>query len=281
MQNPSENWQQIIWQEWRHCQDMEYGQHLLELVAQERVGPGAKLSLMLFDAIAGAALGILLIAPFTLQWWVIQQFALAGLLIGAARGYIVGRNLLWQDWLQRLEANSPGSSPGRLIGGAVLLGACGFMIFGPLFWLVMLGMFWMMGGVITWLNRSLDKQDKFNPEDRRWWFWWHSRPHLFLVITALEQACTASDLAHEIWAEPLERLAAKQHHPGSADDLIRALLHKDWVERFVARAMLVELGQEAVSPLQAVAKTDQTPLRETILWLLRNIETRPLSKIHS
>ena len=280
MQTSPQNWQQIIWQEWRHCQDTEYGQRLFEIVAGERVGPGAKLSLILFDAIAGASLGILLIAPFTLQWWIIQQFALAGFLLGAARGYVVGRTMVWQDWLQRLESNSPGSSPGRLMGGVVLLGGCGFMIFGPIFWLEMLGLFWVMGGVITWLNRSLDKGDKFNPEDRRWWFWWHTRPHLFLVKTALEQASTTSTLAREVWAGALQRLAVREHQPASADDLIRALLHKDWAERFIVRYMLVDLGREAVAPLQAVAKTDQTPLRDTILWLLRNIEVKPLSKIY-
>ena len=62
----------------------------------------------------------------------------------------------------------------------------------------------------------------------------------------------------------------------SPDELIIALLSPDWVERFIARYRLVSLGQEAIAPLEALAERDRTPLRNTILWLLENIEKSPI-----
>lgn len=272
MQNVSTNWQKIIWREWRHCIDIEYGQQLFNVVADEPAGWGAKLSLMLFNAIAGISLGVLAGTAVTFEWAILQHLAWAGGVVGLVSGVLAGRNLTWRGWLGRLESNTPTTNPGRLIISAGLLGLLGFMIFGPLFWVMMAGLFWAAGGVITWLNRGVETRDDFNPEDRRWWFWWRGRPPMFHTRAAIERACTQSATAGQIWADPLERLLETEHRPATPDTLIGALLSKNWVERFVARYRLVRLGQAAVEPLQALVYSDKTPLRHTAHWLLHNIE---------
>lgn len=279
MRNPAQNWQQIIWREWRHCLDPEYGKQLFELVADEPVGWSAKLSLTLFTLISGTAIGVLIGVPLTLDAAILQQLAIVGGIIGAARGFIASRRLSWRDWLIRLESNTPTTSPGRLFWSMVLLGFCGFMVFGPLFWLVIAGLFWALGDLITWLNRSINEKHDYNPEDRKWWFWWRDRPHLFDLEVAIRQACRASPSGRNIWADPLHRLKERQQQPASPDELITALLSTDWVERFIARYHLVSLGQEATAPLEALAERDRTPLRNTILWLLQNIEQSPVTDI--
>jgi|GEM_PF-2219303 len=275
MQKSSQNWQQIIWREWRHCLDAEYGKQLFELVADEPVGWSVQVSLTLFTLVSGTTIGVLIGFPLTLDATLLQQFAIVGGVIGAARGFIVSRHLSWRDWLIRLESNTPTTSPGRLFWSTVLLGLCGFMLFGPVFWLVIAGLFWALGDLITWLNRSIDKRRNYNPEDRKWWFWWRDRPHLFDLEIAIQRACQASATTHNIWTDLLSRLKASQQQPKSPDDLITALLNPDWAERFIARYRLVSLGQEAVAPLEALAERDRTPLRETVLWLLENIEQSP------
>jgi hypothetical protein len=272
LRNSARNWQQTIWREWRHCTDLEYGQHLFELVADDQIGWGSRCSLLVLGAVSGLSLGLVIGAPLTFRWSILQQLAWAGLAIGLARGYVVGRQLSWQAWIHRLESNTPTSSPGRLLGGAALLGLCGFFVFGPLFWLIMAGLFWAMGGLITWLNSGLEDRAAFNPDDRQWWFWWRGRPNLFDVQAALQEACSSSDAAHEIWATPLRRLAEAQPQQAAVDEYIAALVSQDWLERFVARYRLVGLGRAAVGPLQALADDEESPLYATVQWLLYNIE---------
>jgi len=270
-----QNWQQIIWHEWRNTSDLEYAEQLFELVADTPVGWGSKLSLMGLGGLAGAALGIVLGAPITLQWTVLQQLALAGCLIGAVRGYLQGRQLLWRDWLKRLESNTPTDDLSRLVGGALLLGLLGGLIFGPPFWLVMAGLFWSAGGLITWLNRSIDNVSNYNPEDRRWWFWWRSRPHLIDLQAALQHACSVSPVAGQIWGDPLRRLAQAQRRPAPPQELIKALLFPHWTDRFVARHTLIMLGTEAEYALETAADNDHSPLQQTLQWLLKNIRQSP------
>jgi len=281
MLDSPQKWQQIIWREWRHCLDIEYGKQLFELVADEPVGWSAKLSLTLFTLVSGTAIAVLISVPFTLDAPILQQLAIGGGVIGAVRGFMVSRQLSWRDWLIRLESNTPTTSPGRLFLSMVLLGLCGFMVFGPLFWLVIAGLFWALGDLIAWLNRSIEEKHNYNPEDRKWWFWWRGRPHLFDLEAAIQQACQSSASAREIWTDPLRRLKEERQQPMSPDGLITALLSNDWVERFVARSRLVSLGQEAIAPLEALAERDRTPLRNTILWLLDNIKQSPITDIQA
>jgi hypothetical protein len=272
MQTPAQNWQQIIWREWRHSHDIEYTQQLFDLVADGPTGWGTRLSLILLSTIAGASIGILIVLPATFEGAILQQLALAGMIVGAARGYLQSRHLSWRRWICRLESNTPSGNLSRLVGGMVLLGLLGGMIFGPVFWLMMAGLFWAIGGVITWLNQSLEETEAFNPEERHWWFWWRNRPPLVDLHSALQHVCTVSPSAHEIWSDPLRRLTETRHQPVSPDELIDALLSHDWVERFIARHALISLGQEAVFPLQAIANGNTSPLRHTAVWLLQNIE---------
>ncbi len=272
MENSFHNWQQIIWREWRHNNDSEYAERLFELVADEPVGWGVGVSLILLSAISGASLGILIVAPITFEWAILQQLAIAGSVIGAARGYLLNRQLTWRDWLRRLESNTPTGSLSKLVGGVLVMALIGGMLFGPVFWLMMAGLFWAIGGVITWIRSGLEETYSYNPQDRRWWFWWRNRPHLSDVQAAIEQASAMLPAAGEIWNEPLHRLSEAQGQPASPDELTKALLSNDWVERFVARHTLVMLGREAIFPLQALATKDTTPLKDTARRLLQNIE---------
>jgi hypothetical protein len=272
LQNSAHTWQRTIWREWRHCADIEYGQHLFELVSDEQVSWGPRFSLVVFGAISGMSVGLVVGVPVTLEWSILQQLAWAGLIIGLVRGILVGRHWSWQNWIHRLESNTPTGSPGRLIAGAALLGMCGFIVFGPIFWVIMLGLFWVIGGLVFWLNSGLEDRVAFNPDDRQWWFWWRGRPYLFEVQLALQEACSVSATAREIWATPLARLADSQHQPAATDELINALLSQNWIDRFVARYALVALGREAIAPLQALAGDEESPLFATVQRLLQNIE---------
>ncbi len=272
MQNPPHNWRKSIWQEWRHTNDLEFAENLFELVAEEPVGWGAKCSLIFLSALAGAALGILIVAPITFEWTILQYLALAGGIIGLVKGYLQGLRLTWRNWLNRLESNTPTDNLGRLVVAVLLMGCVGGMVFGPVAWLMMTGLFWAIGGLISWLNRGLAETVTYDHEERRWWFWWRKRPTLVDLQAALDQASGVSADAQEFWSEPLHRLAVSRRKPAPLDKLIDALLSSDWVERFIARHTLVSMGQESVFPLQAIVNNDTTPLRNTAQWLLQNIE---------
>jgi hypothetical protein len=268
----SRNWQQIIWREWRHCLDPDYAEHLFDLVADEPAGWGARLNAILFNIISGAALAVVGGAILTFDWAVLQHFAWAGGFIGGLRGYLFSRGLSWRSWLERLSASTPTSNFSRVIFSSLLLGLMGGMIFGPIFWLLAAGLFWGFGDLIRWLNRELAANPKTNLGDRQWWFWWRGRPYLFEVEAALQQACIALPPAQARWSEPLHRLTAPQGLPALPDRLVADLLSKDWVERFVACHRLVSLGREAVPQLMLIAEKEDSPLQQTALWLLRNIE---------
>ena len=90
-------------------------------------------------------------------------------------------------------------------------------------------------------------------------------------LRALQQASDASPEAAEVWTEPLQRLAETQRRPPPPEALITMLTNNNWSDRFVARHTLVALGQEAVYPLQAITTQNETPLKHTADWLLKNI----------
>jgi len=267
-----QNWQNVIWQEWRYTSDLEFAEHLFETVADRPVGWGSRLSIWILGIISGASLGVLVVLPITFRWSMLQYLALVGGVAGAARAYILGQTLLWRDWIRRLEANTPTVSLGRVLFGVLLLACIGGMVFGPFFWIMMVGLFWAIGGVIVWINSGTDDVNSFTPEDRYWWFWWRKRPTLVQLQAALEYAGNESPTAAEIWANPLRRLAEKQRRPVSPEKLINSLSSSDWVERFIARHTLVSLGPEAAYALQNLATAQhQTPLQATAKWLLANI----------
>src|SRR5262245_24799244 len=131
----SQGWQRIIWREWRHCPDPDYGQQLFELVADAPAGWGARLILIGLDGLTGASLGLAVSFVLSSHWEIMRQIILAGGLVGGIFGFLVGRKLSWRSWLSRLSSNTPTSDWPRFIGNGVLLGLLGGLIFGPLFWL--------------------------------------------------------------------------------------------------------------------------------------------------
>lgn len=266
-----DSWQRIIWREWRHCHDAEYARHLFALVAEEPVGFGSRLTLLLGNATAGAALAVLAGFVFTSSWSVLQHLFWLGGLLGIIRGYVIGRDLTWQSWLDRLSSNSPTGSFSRLIFGLISLGLIGGMIFGPLFWLVGAGLFWTVGELITWINRGMTTKPQDNLQERRWWFWWHKRPHLLEVESALQTACILSPATGATWRVPLSKLADDAPVTTPVDVLIRQLLSQDWIERFVARHALIRLGETAAFPLQNTWNGSDTPFQRTVHWLMHNI----------
>ena len=175
MKNQSASWRTIIWREWRHCTDPAYAQHLFELVGHDLVGSGARLSIALLNGLAGSALVILIGLLLTFNWTILQHFVWAGGAVGAAFGIFWGRRQTWQAWLDRLSSNTPIGDLGRFLPVAALIGIIGGMIFGPVFWLVIIGLFWGIGDLINWINRGLTTSPINRLEERKWWFWWRKR----------------------------------------------------------------------------------------------------------
>ena len=241
------NWQNIIWREWRNCESSLYARHLFELVADEPVGWGAKLAVLLLSMLSGVFAGLLIGFIVTTEWMILRQFALTGGVIGGLRGFWIGQRLSWRAWLTRLEAIMPAEGLGGWLLGGLALGVAGGLIFGPIFWLLLVGLFWVMGGVIKWLNRGLTKAtDEY--QYRTWWIWWRGRPPTHELKTALQQVCQVQPAARAIWTMPLQRLAEKQEQSQPPETLRDALQSDDWVEHFVAHHTLSTLGQDAIKP---------------------------------
>jgi hypothetical protein len=269
------SWQQIIWREWRHCADPDYAERLFVLVADAPAGFGARLSLTLLNTMAGAALAVLAGSLISFTWAFLQHLMWAGGLVGAIIGLWQGHQLIWRSWLKRLSANAPVGSLGRLIGGLLALGLMAGMVMGPIAWLLGLGLFWIIGAVINWLNQGVTEQASFNLEDRRWWFWWRTRPHPLHLEAALHQASAHSANGHAVWAEPLRQVSAGQLLMLPSDCLIRQLWSNDWIERFTARHTLLRLGDPAIAALYPLTQGQETPLQRTALWLIQSIKSQP------
>ncbi len=110
------DWQQVIWREWRNCDDPDLAEQLFALVAGRPVGPGATASIIFLGALYGAAVGLLL------GLFVPKNGVLSGLLpdnatlflswllggsVGAGLGLLVrfglGARFSWWQWLERLS----------------------------------------------------------------------------------------------------------------------------------------------------------------------------------
>ena len=267
------SWQRLIWREWRNSPDPEYGEQLFELVAYEPVGWLARLSLIGLDMLTGASLGLVLGFVISGSWEILRQFLWAGGLIGGLVGYLAGRNLTWQAWLQRLSAKTPTSDWPRFIGTALLLSFMGGLIFGPVFWLGMAGLFWGIGSILPWLNQGSDRVQPSSAEERRWWFWWHRRPWLSEVESALSEACQHNPPANLLWQELLVRLAERRAQALPPETLAQGLLNLDWQERFITNHALVTRGAPALSYLQTIPRQEtETPLQQTVDWLILNLK---------
>jgi hypothetical protein len=127
------DWQNIIWREWRNCEDEEYARHLFDLVVDEPKGWQATAVLNLLGAAFGALGGwllALLLYPESLTAVIIWAMMLLGLIIiGGVGGLLVtletrfvGQSS-WGNWLQGLIPNTLfGDQAGRLSLDSLYLG---------------------------------------------------------------------------------------------------------------------------------------------------------------
>lgn len=165
----------IIWREWRNCHDRSYAEQLYELVADTPVGWGTKLAVLFIYTVAGVAVALLIGFIITSNWSILRQFVWGGCAVGGVKGYLASRNLSWRAWLERLSFNLPTNDPSRGVAAVLGLMLLGGLVFGPFFWVVIIGMFWTLGGLIKSLNRGQTGRE--NPFDYHpWFFWWRSRP---------------------------------------------------------------------------------------------------------
>lgn len=224
-------WQHIIWREWRYCSNKGYAAHLFELVADGPVGWGAKITLILLNMLAGMAVALLLGFVVSSDWLILRQFVWAGSVVGGIRGYLVGRELSWRTWLARLSFNLPAPNPRHGVGAALGLLLAGGLVFGPFFWVVLAGLFWVLGGLIKRLNRGQDAKE--NPfEYQAWYFWWRKRPQAAELNTALENILQAKRLSPPA-QKALGIVSNSEARPASDIELLKL---KNYVQTARSRA---------------------------------------------
>lgn len=113
-------------------------------------------------------------------------------------------------------------------------------------------------GPISWLYRlNLKRQP---------------RPYAAEVEAALRQACKSLRGAKHVWERRLDRLDRAKEKPIAMPKLAAGLQDHHWLERFVARHVLLSRGGQAVKLLRPLLDDGPPELRETVLWLLRSIE---------
>ncbi|MCB0165174.1 MAG: hypothetical protein KDI79_13160 [Anaerolineae bacterium] len=123
------NWQQIIWREWRNCDDAAYAEHLFRLIDGEPVDRGAIFMVTALGALSGIVVGWLIATIFFGQVPVITRLGLGvvlGGLAGAGSSYLFGRLLqskqtTWNHWLngfifdgQIIDKNIPKFSENKI-----------------------------------------------------------------------------------------------------------------------------------------------------------------------
>lgn len=316
MSKHSRKWQKIIWREWRNCNDRYYANHLFDLVAYERAGWEAIVTIVLPGALYGVIAGLLVgliatnldvwIEPkkWELIWTEMQAFLLWGLGFGGTIALIMrivlGRRLTWQAWLARLTPQMSFNWLGKWIKWLVvrlfdkvgnLAEGCGevLVLLGCLsYGLLFLMLFMLLAsvtfivvfvGLVVWPVAWL-------------FFVWQEEEEIFYPyehrswcfwwrgrphpFETEEALCIA---AREEWLEPLHLLEERKKQHGSFDSLITALQSEDWVERFTARHALVVLGGEAMEPLRRIAQDKNSELRRTAVWLLKSIAQDTTSRL--
>lgn len=97
------------------------------------------------------------------------------------------------------------------------------------------------------------------------------RPSAIEVETALHQACQEWPKARDVWERRLDRLDRAKDKLAPVGQLIKALQHTHWLERFIAQHCLVCWGGQAVEALYPFAVREADPLQQTALWLLASI----------
>ncbi len=131
----NETWPQLIWREWRNCEDETYASQLFNLVVNRPTDAVATIVLAGLGALLGAFGG-------GLWYWLLawsqassRQLGLGvglGLLLGGLSGVLANRLLLrfnrmtWGDWLQGVSPTYPWlDRPDRRIDSSLYLGLVG------------------------------------------------------------------------------------------------------------------------------------------------------------
>jgi hypothetical protein len=99
-----------------------------------------------------------------------------------------------------------------------------------------------------------------------------SRPYAAEVEAALRQACKSLPGAKHVWEQRLGRLDRAKEKLTTMHKLIAGLQDHHWLERFVARHVLLHHGGQAVDLFPLLLYDSPPELQETALWLLRSIE---------
>jgi hypothetical protein len=168
-----------------------------------------------------------------------------------------------------------GSLPvGLLILGLGLLG--GVAIFGVGAWLTSWLGLWLgfiLGLVPNLMGEGINDREAY--QHRAWYFWWPNQPLVSLVQQALltAQNYYISDLElKRVWRKALPSLTPQKNKKTNPNDLISVLQYGHWLERLVARWGLIDLGGEAVPPLQQLLAQNRLECQEKVMDLLTSIE---------
>ncbi len=129
------NWQNVIWREWRNCEDAEYARYLFELVADEKTGRVATIISATVGVLFGmlwAIAGLLVALSDSFAAALNQGQVWIGLsgwiwiwgAIGGGAGYwmwlLLKQHFSWRPWLRRLIPSLP--APQFMAGGLNWLG---------------------------------------------------------------------------------------------------------------------------------------------------------------
>ena len=109
-----------------------------------------------------------------------------------------------------------------------------------------------------------------------------ARPYAHEIEAALYLACKVRGGARFVWEKRLERLEVAKQKPTLASKLIARLEDHHWLERFIARQVLLYRGGEVIRTLQTLALRDKGELGLLAQWLVESIAvdtTERLAKI--
>ncbi len=155
--NPPQNWPNVIWQEWRNCEDEAYAHHLFELVVNEPTDGRATAVLMLMGALFGAIGGGLLTLLRYPEILTVELIVL-GIIAGVTGGLLVllelrlARRSLWGFWLLGLMGVTGGWLLIFLLPGDHLITAL-------LAWAIVLGItIGASGGLLVMLALGLGRR---------------------------------------------------------------------------------------------------------------------------
>lgn len=315
----TQNWQQIIWREWRNCEDEEYAQHLFNLAANEPMGWKNQLLIALlgvwFGAQAGFLLDMLPVLPMTpLLTWV-------GVVGGGLGGVWLGRRKPMRWWLAALTPNNifPGLAwPykfmflalilfiglyfqilfGLLLGfsSGLFLGLVLGLLSWPFLGLVSLISFqgqlltgtdlmmgWASAGVGIGIGVLLGVRPnpKLDYQYRFLCFWWKEPPLITELSHAVQRACQSYPQAGGAWQSLQDYLKTLPAPQHSPETYLAMLAESNWQKRFMGRQALIMLGGEAVKTLQFLAQDPASSLHQTALWLLRDIERETQKQLNA